>query len=104
MSSSKTSPSYDHDPYLFACGGEGIVLLSYSTTEHTCQKKEAFSPHASRVNTVSWNHNNKVVISGSDDRNISMMIAEGVKTLGNLKNQVCLCSDAPTANPCTMDI
>ena len=92
---------YD-DPYLFACGGsEGFALLTYSPKNHQCQKISSHRPHGdNRVNTLSWNHNNKVLLSGGEDQTVAMTIADGLKSLGNLRDfvscffqiiVVCLC-------------
>ena len=71
-----------------AGGNTGLVIASVSTVEHTCQIKDTLSPHKTRVNAVTWNHNNKVIISASEDGSISMVVEEGLKTLGNISAQV----------------
>jgi WD40 repeat protein len=87
MNSRQTGAS-DQESYLFSCSGEKIVLLNFSPKDNTCLKKGSFSPHAStRIETIIWNHNNKVIIAGSDDKNVSMTIADSMKALGKLENQ-----------------
>ncbi|KAL9642372.1 hypothetical protein ABK040_007370 [Willaertia magna] len=73
--------------YTLAVGGsEQISFLTFSTIDNKLTPYNTIYPHTKPINNVKWNHNNKVLISCSEDGYISMNLANG-EHLGKLNSK-----------------